>query len=120
LLSAGFSGKCEPGVSGHRILADEHPIDWDTGYGTFSYICGMLFKEGVTVPEGYVMREIIEELTRDALWGMNHPDYDEHQLFRTIAPIVSEHLGYSYDQDEDTNMTEYLTKVKNNCNNLEL
>lgn len=33
-------------------------IDWDTGYGTFSYICGMLFKEGVTVPEGYVMREI--------------------------------------------------------------
>lgn len=36
-------------------------IDWDSGYGTFSYICGMLFKEGVTVPEGYVLREIGEE-----------------------------------------------------------
>jgi hypothetical protein len=33
-------------------------IDWDTGYGTFSYICGMLFKEGVTVPDGYAIREI--------------------------------------------------------------
>ena len=33
-------------------------IDWDTGYGTFTYICGMLFKEGVAVPEGYVVREI--------------------------------------------------------------
>lgn len=33
-------------------------IDWDMGYGNFSYICGMLFKEGVTVPEGFVLREI--------------------------------------------------------------
>ncbi len=33
-------------------------IDWDMGYGKFSYICGMLFKEGVTVPEGFVLREI--------------------------------------------------------------
>lgn len=33
-------------------------LDWDMGYGNFSYICGMLFTEGVTVPEGYVIREI--------------------------------------------------------------
>lgn len=32
-------------------------MDWDMGYGTFTYICGMLFKEDVTVSEGYVMRE---------------------------------------------------------------
>ncbi len=33
----------------------------DMGYGNFSYICGMLFKQGVTVPEGYVVHEIGEE-----------------------------------------------------------
>lgn len=33
-------------------------MDWDKGDGNFSYICGMLFKEGVTVPEGFVLREI--------------------------------------------------------------
>ena len=33
-------------------------IYWDMGCDTFTYICGMLFKEGVTVPEGYVVREI--------------------------------------------------------------
>ncbi len=33
-------------------------IDWGTGYGTFSYICGMLFRESVTVPDGYAIRKI--------------------------------------------------------------
>lgn len=42
---------CEPAYVGTTI-------DWDMGYGTFSYICGMLFKEAVTVPDGYVMREL--------------------------------------------------------------
>lgn len=36
------------------------------------------------------------------------------ELFRTIAMIVSEHLGYTYNQSEDTNMTEYVIKIKNN------
>lgn len=42
------------------------------------------------------------------------------ELFRTIALIVSEHFGYIYNQSEDTNMTEYLIKVKNNFFNQEL
>lgn len=33
-------------------------IDWDKGDGNFSYICGMLFKEGIPAPEGFVLREI--------------------------------------------------------------
>jgi aminoglycoside 6-adenylyltransferase len=33
------------------------------------------------------------------------------ELFRTIAPPVAEHFGYSYNQDEDINMTGYLEKV---------
>lgn len=41
----------EPGYAGATI-------NWDMGYGRFSYVCGMLYKEGVTVPEGYVMHEI--------------------------------------------------------------
>ncbi len=35
-------------------------LDWDKGDGDFSYICGMLFNEGATVPEGFVIREIKE------------------------------------------------------------
>ena len=31
-------------------------LDWDKGDGDFSYICGMLMKDGATVPEGYVSR----------------------------------------------------------------
>lgn len=36
------------------------------------------------------------------------------ELFRTTALAVSEHFGYNYNQSEDTNMREYLVKVKNN------
>lgn len=36
------------------------------------------------------------------------------ELFRTIAKIVSENFGYTYNQNEDINMTGYLTKIKNN------
>lgn len=43
----------EPGYVGSSI-------NWEMGYGKFSYVCGMLFKEGVIVPEGYVMHEIGE------------------------------------------------------------
>jgi aminoglycoside 6-adenylyltransferase len=37
------------------------------------------------------------------------------ELFRTIAPVVSEHLGYVYNQSEDTSMTAFLVTTKNNC-----
>lgn len=36
------------------------------------------------------------------------------ELFRTAAKIVSAHFGYIYNQSEDTNMTDYLIKVRNN------
>ena len=42
------------------------------------------------------------------------------ELFRNLAKIVSEHFGYTYNQNEDTNMTEYLNKVKNNHLHLEV
>ena len=35
-------------------------IDWDKGDGDFSYIVGMLMKEGVSVPNGYYNRDIEE------------------------------------------------------------
>lgn len=35
------------------------------------------------------------------------------ELFRTIALFVGNQLGYSYNESEDINMREYLTKVKN-------
>jgi len=33
-------------------------------------------------------------------------------LFRIIAPIVGNELGYTYNKQEDYNMTEYLIKIK--------
>lgn len=36
------------------------------------------------------------------------------KLFRTTAQFVSEKLSYTYNQSEDTNMTDYLLKIKNN------
>lgn len=32
--------------------------DWSRGDGNFSYICGIMMKEGVTVPEGFIMHEM--------------------------------------------------------------
>lgn len=34
--------------------------DWDKGDGDFSYIVGMLMVEGVSIPDGYVYRDIEE------------------------------------------------------------
>lgn len=35
-------------------------LDWNLGDGNFSYIVGMLMKEGVTVPDGHFIRELAE------------------------------------------------------------
>ena len=35
-------------------------LDWYLGDGDFSYVVGMLMKEGATVPEGYFARELPE------------------------------------------------------------
>jgi len=34
-------------------------------------------------------------------------------LFRIIAPVVGNRLGYTYNKQEDDNMTAHLTKIKN-------
>lgn len=39
------------------------------------------------------------------------------ELFRTIAPPVGKHFGFTYNQDEDTNIMEYLNWVKASCKN---
>ncbi len=35
-------------------------LDWDNGDGDFSYIVGMLMKDGVSVPDGYYYKDIEE------------------------------------------------------------
>ena len=35
-------------------------LDWDLGDGDFSYVVGMLMKDGATVPDGYIVRELAE------------------------------------------------------------
>lgn len=36
------------------------------------------------------------------------------ELFRTVAPKVGKHFGYTYNQSDDDNMMQYLMKMKNN------
>ncbi len=39
------------------------------------------------------------------------------EMFRTLAPSVAENLGFTYNQDEEKNMMEYLIKVKEQTTN---
>ena len=47
-----------------EYIFDSSPVgvflDWYLGDGDFSYIVGMLMKEGVAVPKGFLMRELPE------------------------------------------------------------
>lgn len=90
-------------------------IEWYIGINTdFSVSTGKLGK--------FFKKYLPGKLYEIYLKTYSDSDYDNFwaaifkacELFRTIAQIVSKHFGYTYNQSEDTNMTEYLTKVKNN------
>lgn len=96
-------------------------IEWYIGINTnFSLSAGKLGK----YYKKYLPKEFYEMYSKtysdsnyDNLWKSV---FIGCELFRNLAKIVSEHFGYTYNQSEDTNMTEYLNKVKNNYFNLKL
>ncbi len=50
-------------------------LDWDKGDGDFSYVIGMLMKDGVSVPEGYYCTDIGETNTAIG-WIIGENTYD--------------------------------------------
>ncbi|HAG42517.1 MAG TPA: aminoglycoside adenylyltransferase [Clostridium sp.] len=96
-------------------------IEWYIGINTdFSVSAGKLGK----FFKKYLPSELYE------MYSKTYSDSDYNNfwasiskacdLFRTVALSVSEHFGYNYNQSEDTNMADYLIKVKSNYFNQEL
>lgn len=96
-------------------------IEWYIGINTdFSVSAGKLGK--------YFKKYLPSELYEMYSKTYSDSDYNNFwaaifkacDLFRIVALNISEHFGYNYNQSEDTNMTEYLIKVKSNYFNQEL
>ena len=90
-------------------------IEWHIGINTnFSISAGKsgkFFKKYLPNEFYEMYSKTYSDCDYDNLWAAI---FKACELFRTIAPIVSEYFGYIYNQSEDTNMTEYLGKIKNN------
>jgi len=93
-------------------------IDWYIGINTdFSVSVG---KSGKYYKK-YLPENIYSLFTKNYS-GSDYNDlwtaiFNACELFRTIAPPVGKHFGFTYNQEEDTNMMEYLNKVKASCQN---
>lgn len=88
-------------------------IDWHIGINTdFSVSVGMSGK----YYKKYLPSDLYDMYTKT----YSDSNYDNFwtaifkacELFRTIAPPVAAYFGYTYNQSDDINMTEYLNKVK--------
>lgn len=93
-------------------------IDWYIGINTdFSVSVGMSGK--------YYKKYLPERLYSLYSKTYSGSDYNDLwvaifnacELFRIIAPSVGKHFGFTYNQEEDTNMMEYLNRVKASCQN---
>jgi len=96
-------------------------IEWYIGINTdFTVSAGKLGK--------YFKKYLPKEIYKMYLITYSDSDYSNFwvaifqacNLFRITAKIISQQFGYIYNQSEDTNMTEYLIKVKDDYSNLEL
>lgn len=83
-------------------------IGTKTGFGVSVGMWGKFFKK-------YLPAELYELYTKtysgfEMLWSAV---FAACELFRTVAPVVGQHFGYNYNQDDDNNMMQYLIKMKN-------
>ena len=93
-------------------------IDWYIGINTDSSVSvgmsGKYYKK--------YLPETIYSLFTKTYSGSDYNDlwtaiFNACELFRIIAPPVGKHFGFAYNQQEDTNMMEYLNWVKASCQN---
>lgn len=68
-------------------------IDWDMGAGCFTYFCGMRFIEGVTVPEGYAVRELTGEKA-GLCWIKGKDATDIHSIAHRATEQAIKDAGY--------------------------
>jgi aminoglycoside 6-adenylyltransferase len=93
-------------------------IDWYIGINTdFSVSVGMSGK----YYKKYLPENIYSLFTK-TYSGSDYNDlwtaiFNACEMFRIIAPPVGKHFGFTYNQEEDTNMMEYLNMVKASCQN---
>ena len=83
-------------------------IGTKTGFAVSVGMWGKYFKK-------YLSSELYELYTKtysgfDMLWTTI---FAACELFRTVAPAVGQYFGYSYNQYDDNNMTQYLQKMMN-------
>lgn len=90
-------------------------IEWHIGTTTdFSLSTGKMgkfFKKYLPNEYYEMYAKTYSDANYDNMW---EAIFKACELFRTLAVIVGEYLGYSYNKSEDINMIEYLLKVKNN------
>lgn len=90
-------------------------IEWyigiNTGFSVSAGKMGKYFKKYLP-PDLYNMyQKTYSDSNYDNLWNSVFTACD---LFRITAKFVSVHLNYKYNQNEDINITEYISKIKNN------
>ncbi|ACL74790.1 GyrI-like domain-containing protein [Ruminiclostridium cellulolyticum] len=71
--------------------------DWDKGDGDFSYIVGMLMKDGVSVPEGYYYKDI-EETDVAIGWIKGRDTADVHSSAHPLTEEAIKENGYKCDK----------------------
>lgn len=88
-------------------------IEWYIGVNTdFSVSAGKLgkfFKKYLPDKLYEMYSKTYSDSNYSNLWAAI---FKACELFRITAQIVSEHFGYNYNRSEDTNIREYLIKVK--------
>ncbi len=71
-------------------------LDWDKGDGNFSYVCGMLFKEGAAVPDGFVKKELAA--TKAAVgWIQGKDTADVCMAAHKLTEKAIRENGYSHE-----------------------
>lgn len=88
-------------------------LEWYIGINTgFSVSVGMwgkYFKQYLPAPLYDAYAKTYSNGNYENLWAAI---FKACELFRMIAPAVGKHFGYSYNQNDDENMTEYLKRMK--------
>lgn len=91
-------------------------IEWHIGINTdFTVPVGKLGKyfKKYLLKEFYAMySNTYSYRNYDNFWAVILQACD---LFKIVAKLNSEHFGYIYNQNKDSNMIVYLNKVKNKC-----
>lgn len=88
-------------------------LEWYIGINTeFSVSVGMwgkYFKKYLPAELYEMYAKTYSDSNYENLWAAI---FKACELFRTVAPVVGKHFGYTYNQSDDDNMSEYLQRIR--------